>query len=79
LQLWFDKNANGVSDAGELSPASDFIDSISLGYTVVDQSDGRGNTIYAKANVKMKGVAVSAPRLIDVWFDARPLPSLTGR
>lgn len=79
LQLWFDKNANGISETGELKAASEFIDSISLGITPVNTSDGRGNTIFAKADVRMKGESAPVPRLIDVWFDARPLPNLTGR
>lgn len=79
LQLWFDRNANGVSDAGELAPASDFIDSISLDFVTVQETDRNGNTIFAKSDVMMKGALTYSPRLIDIWFDARPLPSMLRR
>lgn len=46
LSLWFDRDGNGLSDAGELVPASARIKSIGLGYRAEDfWSDRHGNYV----------------------------------
>jgi hypothetical protein len=43
LLLWTDQNHNGISDAGELRPASEVLSDIGLGYSVSDRQDRFGN------------------------------------
>lgn len=43
LLLWEDRNHNGISEEGELRPASDLYTRIGLGYTLHDRRDGNGN------------------------------------
>ncbi len=43
LLLWPDRNHNGVSEPDELTPASDVLEVIGLGYTVTPRRDGAGN------------------------------------
>jgi hypothetical protein len=43
LQLWTDRNHNGVSEADELRPVSEVFEAIGLGYTYGPRRDGFGN------------------------------------
>ncbi len=52
LLLWSDLNRNGVSEPGELVPASAHLSKIGLGYTSSERRDGDGNEL------RYKGFAV---------------------
>lgn len=43
LLLWHDVNSNGISDAGELTPASTYLEAVGLGYHYSPRQDGAGN------------------------------------
>jgi hypothetical protein len=44
LLLWHDRNQNGLSEPGELTPASSVLEAIGLGYETRNRKDGAGNT-----------------------------------
>jgi len=64
FKLWFDANANGISDAGEIrSLAEADIISINLTSTASDQSGANGNVIYGIGNFTRSNGSVG--RLLD--------------
>lgn len=68
LLLWTDKNHNGISEAFELTPASDTLDAIGLGYLGAKRRDGNGN------EYRYEGWA----RRSEVGKSGRELPSKTA-
>jgi hypothetical protein len=44
LLLWHDRNQDGISGPGELSPASSVLEAIGLGYETLPRKDGVSNT-----------------------------------
>jgi len=68
LLLWHDRNHDGVSQAGELSPASATLEAIGLGYTVASRQDGSGNLFkYQGWARRASAGAVSASGDNIVW------------
>jgi hypothetical protein len=43
LQLWTDRNHNGISEASELRPLGEVITDVGLGYQLMPRRDGHGN------------------------------------
>ena len=68
LQLWFDRNQNGISEAGELVKLSESgIKSINLSYNNTDHIDESGNHHRQRSSVSWKDGRKS--EIADVWFD----------
>lgn len=70
LLLWHDANRDGVSQAGELSKASDFMTGIALQYTLSERRDQFGNYYRFKGAASYNGVADPRP-LYDVMLMTR--------
>jgi hypothetical protein len=54
LLLWNDRNRNGVSEAGELRPATDILHAIGLGYSTTGRNDPDGNAYRFKSFAEFK-------------------------
>jgi hypothetical protein len=57
LLLWEDANHNGISEPGELQPASNVLTAMGLSYEVIRRRDGHGNLLRYKgwAELRTKG------------------------
>ncbi|MCL2577700.1 MAG: hypothetical protein FWE27_06590, partial [Defluviitaleaceae bacterium] len=77
LYLWFDKNTNGIVDAGELVPLSETdIEFFDLNYENSDFIDKNGNFYKQISTATM--LDGSEAEFIDIWFIRNiPLPNVT--
>jgi hypothetical protein len=83
LLLWHDRNHDGVSQADELSSASETLEAVGLGYVLSNRQDGSGNTYRYEGWARKRFVGTgnaqqreeSAParefKIYDVFFSVR--------
>ena len=70
LELWFDRNHNGVSEPDELSPLSELVSTIDLDYSPHRRVDGHGNEFRYRAKTYLTGGNVR--HAYDVFFVQAP-------